>query len=144
MEPCRFCRIIQETEPATVILRTGGAVAFFDICPVNPGHTLVIPRRHVSAFTQLEIEEVSSLTMAVQQVAASLKLRLPNCVGVTLSLADGEGAGQEVSHAHFHVIPRYQDDGFGWRRFGQLADRENLESLAALVRTSAVQASHQP
>jgi histidine triad (HIT) family protein len=98
----------------------------------------------VSAFTQLEIEEVSSLTMAVQQVAASLKLRLPNCVGVTLSLADGEGAGQEVPHAHFHVIPRYQDDGFGWRRFGQLADRENLESLAALVRTSAVQASHQP
>ena len=135
MKACPFCRIVEGTAPASVIVRTEGAVAYFDIRPVNPGHTLVVPHRHVSAFTELSVDEVSSLTMAVQRVAAGLK-RLSGCIGITVSLADGEGAGQEVPHAHFHVIPRYHDDGFGWRRFGKLTDRESLESLAALVRTN--------
>lgn len=134
MKTCRFCSIVEGKEPASVVLSTEGELAFFDVSPVNPGHTLVVPRRHVKEFTQLDAQELSGLALAVQRVAAILKKRLPSCVGVTLSLAEGEGAGQEVPHVHFHVIPRYQSDGFGWRRFGQRSSRGNLDSLAAVVR----------
>jgi diadenosine tetraphosphate (Ap4A) HIT family hydrolase len=134
MKACRFCSIADGAETASVVLSTEGVVAFLDVSPVNPGHTLVVPRRHVSAFTQLNAAEVGSLALAVQRVAIALKERLSGCVGVTLSLADGEGAGQEVPHVHFHVIPRYRSDDFGWRRFGQRTDRGSLDSLAAKVR----------
>jgi histidine triad (HIT) family protein len=118
-----------------MVLSTDGEVAFLDVCPVNPGHTLVVPRRHVSAFTELTVGEVGGLTLAAQRVATVLKERLDGCVGVTLSLADGDGASQEVPHVHFHVIPRYRSDDFGWRRFGQRVDRSSLDSLATFVRT---------
>lgn len=119
-----------------MVLSTEGELAFLDVSPVNPGHTLVVSRRHVSAFTELTIGEVSGLALAAQRVATRLKEKLTGCVGVTVSLADGEGAGQEVPHVHFHVIPRYRSDDFGWRRFGQRVDRDRLDSLAAKVRIS--------
>ena len=134
MKPCCFCSIVQGVENASVVLSTEGELAFLDVSPVNPGHTLVVPRRHVSAFTELTASEASSLAVAAQRVATALKEGLSGCVGVTLSLADGEGAGQEVPHVHFHVIPRYRSDDFGWRRFGQRVDRSGLDSLAAVLR----------
>jgi diadenosine tetraphosphate (Ap4A) HIT family hydrolase len=134
MKPCRFCSIVQGAETASVVLSTEGEIAFLDVSPINPGHTLVVPRRHVSAFTELTAEEVCRLAVAAQRVATVLNERLNGCVGVTLSLADGEGAGQEVPHVHFHVIPRYASDNFGWRRFGLKTDRDRLDSLAAKVR----------
>jgi diadenosine tetraphosphate (Ap4A) HIT family hydrolase len=69
-----------------------------------------------------------------QRVASCLKTALPDCEGITLSLADGEVAGQEVPHTHFHVIPRHANDLFGWRRLGQRAERSDLESTAARLR----------
>jgi histidine triad (HIT) family protein len=134
MKSCRFCSIVQGAEEATVVLSTEGEIAFLDVSPVNPGHTLVIPRRHIGSFTEMTANETSSLAVAVQRVAAALKEQLPGCVGVTLSLADGEGAGQDVPHAHFHVIPRYKSDDFGWRRFGSRTDRDQLNALGRKVR----------
>ena len=135
MLSCRFCSIVQGAETATVVLSTGGEIAFLDVSPVNPGHTLVVPRRHIGSFTEMTADETSSLAVVVQRVATALKEQLPGCVGITLSLADGEGAGQDVPHAHFHVIPRYKSDDFGWRRYGQPADRGSLDLLAAIVRS---------
>jgi diadenosine tetraphosphate (Ap4A) HIT family hydrolase len=137
MKRCTFCSIIESKIPASIVLDTAESVAFLDTSPINPGHTIVVPRRHVVAFTQLSTQEAGRLAIAVQRIAASLKERLPGCVGITLSLADGEGAGQEVPHVHFHVIPRYPEDGFGWRRLGQPADRGELDAIAAQVRVAA-------
>jgi histidine triad (HIT) family protein len=136
MKSCRFCSIVQCAATASVVLSTEGEIAFLDVSPVNPGHTLVVPRRHVTTYTELTADETSSLALAVQRVATALKARLAGCVGITLSLADGEGAGQEVPHVHFHVIPRYKADDFGWRRFGQRTDRDELNLLANRVRTA--------
>jgi histidine triad (HIT) family protein len=134
MRSCRFCSIVQGVETATVVLSTEGEFAFLDISPVNPGHTLVVPRRHMGSFTEMTANETSSLALAVQRVSTALKERLPGCVGITLSLADGEGAGQDVPHVHFHVIPRYKSDDFGWRRFGRRTDRDQLNALGHKVR----------
>jgi histidine triad (HIT) family protein len=53
---------------------------------------------------------------------------------MTLSAADGDAAGQEVAHAHFHIIPRFLGDDFGWRRFGTSVSFEELDNVASLIR----------
>lgn len=133
MNDCVFCRILAGEVDSSRVLEDELVVAFLDTGPINQGHTLVVPRRHVRAFTDLTPDEVRELVFSAQRVAAALKKVLPGCEGVTLSLADGEVAGQEVPHAHLHVIPRYAGDGFGWRRHGQPGDRAALDAIASRI-----------
>lgn len=95
----------------------------------------MIPRRHVCAFTDLDSQEIVQLALIGQRVASALKASFPHCEGISLSLADGEAAGQEVPHTHLHVIPRRTGDGFGWRRYGSVQDRSELDALAARIRS---------
>ena len=137
MKNCTFCRILRNELPSSRVLERDLVVALLDIQPINPGHTLVIPRRHVCAFTDLTTEEVEQLALIGQSIAAALKARVPHCEGVSLLLADGEAAGQEVPHAHLHVIPRRAGDGFGWRfpeGYGGVQARSELDAMAASIR----------
>lgn len=111
-------------------------MAFLDICPVNPGHTLVIPRRHVVALEELSAEEIQRMMVICQRIVSAQRHSL-NCEANTIHLANGEAAGQEVPHAHFHVIPRRSGDGFGLRLpagYGGPENREELESVALGLR----------
>ena len=131
---CIFCRIIDGSAQSSEIYRDEICVAFLDLNPINPGHTLICPIRHVTSFIDIESQEMEAILGVAQHVASAQKQKLANCLGVNLLLSDGEVAGQEVSHAHFHVIPRGESDGFGWRRFGKASDRNELDSIAAQLR----------
>lgn len=131
--PCIFCEIINGSSPSSEVHRDDFCVAFLDINPINPGHTLVCPIRHVGSFTELEPHESAAILTTTQHLARTQKLKLPSCSGVNLLLSDGAVAGQEVPHSHFHVIPRGENDGFGWRRFGSSQSRDELDSIAALL-----------
>lgn len=139
MSSCPFCRIISGDLESARIGENGLAVAFLDIRPVNRGHALVVPRRHVPSLADLTDPEAAAVFQLIQQVSSALKSEMPECGGITLSAADGEIAGQEVPHAHFHVIPRFAGDGFGWRRFGAPAESGSLEATASLLRRSVKQ-----
>lgn len=110
--------------------------AFLDISPVNCGHTLVVPLRHVASLTDLTLAEIECMARTAQQVASALKSAFPEYEDITLSMADGEIAGQEVPHAHIHVIPRHGNDGFGWRRFGNSMDQAQLNEIALQIRST--------
>ena len=131
MDPCVFCQIIAGELPSSQILDSDLVVAFLDIHPWNPGHTLVLPRRHVESFTELSPIEVAQLALCGQRIATALKQGFDGCEAVTFSLADGAAAGQDVPHTHLHVVPRRTGDGLGWRAAGQLQDRETLEAIAS-------------
>lgn len=131
-----FCRIISGELPSVTIIQSRLSVAFMDIRPVNAGHALMIPRRHVASFTDLTSAEVEDLMSKAQEVARGLRAIFPDHEGITLSLADGVAAGQDVPHAHLHVIPRQQADEFGWRRFGLAVDLERLEILGGQLRAA--------
>jgi diadenosine tetraphosphate (Ap4A) HIT family hydrolase len=133
MSPCIFCQIFTGELDSSRVLENDVVVAFLDIAPMNPGHTLVVPRQHVQAFTDLTPVEPARLTSAGQQVALALKAVFPDYEGFTFSIAEGEVAGQEVPHTHLHVIPRYKGDGFGWRRYGQREERARLGAIAAKI-----------
>jgi diadenosine tetraphosphate (Ap4A) HIT family hydrolase len=131
---CAFCQILANEAPASVVLESGLAIAFLDIRPANAGHTLIVPRRHAESFLQLTPAEVAEVALCGQRVAAALKQGAVPCDGITFSLADGAAAGQDVPHAHLHVIPRRVADGLGWRASGQPAQRGVLDAVADQIR----------
>jgi histidine triad (HIT) family protein len=128
-DDCVFCRILAGELPASFVLREGRVAAIMDIQPANPGHVLVIPRRHAETLEALDPDEAAEMMRAARRVAGALRASGLRCEGVNLFLADGEAAGQEVFHAHLHVFPRWAGDGFGLR-FGP--DYRNLPPRSAL------------
>ncbi|MBC7788349.1 MAG: HIT family protein [Anaerolineae bacterium] len=131
---CIFCRILAGEIPGTFIYRDEDCAAFMDIQPVNPGHLLVVPTRHVAYLAELDAPTAGRLMQIAQRAAAALRGSGLRCEGVNLFLADGEAAMQEVFHVHLHVFPRYAGDGFGMRfgpKYKELPSRDELELAAA-------------
>lgn len=85
------------------------AVALLDSYPLNPGHTLIVPRRHEPDFFALSDEEQRAVLDLIGVVKAAIDEKLkPD--GYNVGLNVGVAGGQTVPHAHFHVIPRNQGD----------------------------------
>jgi histidine triad (HIT) family protein len=137
MEDCIFCRIVAGKESASRVYEDEYVVAFMDLVPVNPGHTLVVPRYHASGLPELSFEDGARMFMAGHRLAVALRTSGVRCDGVNLRINDGDAAGQDVFHVHLHIIPRILGDGFGGRRppgYGTRASREELEVIAGKIR----------
>jgi diadenosine tetraphosphate (Ap4A) HIT family hydrolase len=105
MSTCPFC----EPAPAEVEASSEHAVAMRDGYPVTEGHLLVIPRRHVQSVFDLDEAELADLWRLVARVRDEARRR-PGVTACTVGINDGAAAGQTVSHAHVHVIPRRHGD----------------------------------
>ncbi|HMJ75697.1 MAG TPA: HIT family protein [Iamia sp.] len=131
-EDCVFCGIVDGSVPSSPVVDTGTVLAFVDIDPVTPGHTLVIPKEHLPDLADLDDELAAEMMAVARRVAAALRRTDLRCEGVNLFYADGEAAFQEVFHSHLHVFPRYADDGFVIKaRWGSSPRREELDRIAA-------------
>ena len=126
---CVICKLLSGELEVTVIHQDDLCVALMDIQPINPGHALVVPRKHASYLADLEAEDGAQMFRVAQRVAAALRECGVKCEGVNLFLADGAAAGQEVFHVHLHVIPRYSGDGFGLNLPLDYQDRPAREEL---------------
>lgn len=136
---CTFCKILSGELPGTFVYRGRTCAAFLDIQPVNPGHVLIVPTRHVPEFAALDASSIGDLIQVGQHLAAALRKSGLRCEGVNLFLADGDAAGQEVPHVHLHVFPRFKGDQFGLRfgpRYSQRPSRETLDGVAVLIRAA--------
>ncbi len=135
-EFCVFCEIVQGKAPASLVYADDRVAAFMDIQPVNDGHLLVVPRVHAAHLADLAPDTGGHMFRVGRELAAALRASGVRCEGVNLFLADGEAAGQEVSHVHLHVIPRFLGDGFGFR-FGPdyelVPGRQTLDQTAAAI-----------
>jgi len=137
MSECAFCRIIAGELPASFVYEDATMCAFLDIQPINPGHLLVVPRIHVETMNDLPVAIARHMMEVAQGLMNGLHGANLRCEGVNLFLADGEAAGQEVVHVHLHLIPRYRDDGFGFRfasDYGTQPQREELNETAGAIR----------
>jgi histidine triad (HIT) family protein len=110
MRDCIFCRIAAGEAPAARVLETPGVLAFLDIAPVNYGHTLVIPKSHYENLLDLPDDLWLEIGQVCRQVAQALRATL-KAQGFNIGMNNFAAAGQEVFHAHLHVIPRYDTDG---------------------------------
>jgi len=105
-EDCPFCNIGEHVE---VLFKADTAMAILDSFPISPGHTLVIPRRHVADYFDLTVEEQNELWQLVNRCKVILQDRFhPD--GFNIGINVGEMAGQSIFHVHIHLIPRYKGD----------------------------------
>ncbi len=105
---CLFCKIVAGEIPSRRIYEDEHAVAFLDIGAWHRGHSLVVPRRHVPDLLT-GAPSLPDIAPAIDVVARMLKHRLA-ADGVNLLSSAGAIAGQEIFHAHVHVVPRYADE----------------------------------
>ena len=80
-----------------------------DDFPVSPGHTLVVPKRHVSSFFDLGTEERQALMALLESAKQALDTEY-RPAAYNIGINDGPAAGQSVPHVHIHLIPRYEGD----------------------------------
>src|SRR5688572_1941823 len=104
-KPCLFCSV-----PRDEMLIDGPiAMARRDTYPISPGHTLIIPKRHVASFFETTEEERLAMMKLLDAAKAILdEKHKPD--GYNIGINSGEAAGQTVMHLHIHLIPRYAGD----------------------------------
>jgi diadenosine tetraphosphate (Ap4A) HIT family hydrolase len=103
---CIFCNLDPNRE---IIAQNDLALAFFDVFPVNPGHALIIPKRHVADYFDLTEDEVAAMQALLREVKAIVEKRF-NPDGYNIGVNVNAAAGQSVFHVHMHLIPRYKGD----------------------------------
>ncbi|MBT0568267.1 HIT family protein [Williamsia sp. CHRR-6] len=110
MNDCVFCSIVAGTAPARLIHSDADVLAFLDIRPVRPGHTLVIPRRHIPDLAGIPSTLGARMFDTARAVGAALRASSVAADGVNVAINDGRAAAQTVFHSHIHVVPRHHGD----------------------------------
>ena len=107
---CVFCRIISGELDSAAVYEDESTLAFMNLRQSNEGHVLVVPRNHIEQIYDLDELTASALANAVYKVARAVR-RVYKPKGLSIWQSNGPAAFQEVPHVHWHVLPRYTDDG---------------------------------
>ncbi|MDP2630515.1 MAG: HIT family protein [Candidatus Uhrbacteria bacterium] len=120
---CIFCKIIIGELPSWKIYEDEHTLAFLDIFPVHKGHALVVPKKHCTDFVSADPECLRHVHEVAQKVAKAV-IAGTNADGCNVTTNNGVAAGQEVFHLHWHIIPRFENDGLHLWPQSQYADGE--------------------
>ena len=127
MADCIFCKIIEGRQAAHKIWEDMDFLAFLDRNPVNPGHTLVIPKKHADYIFDLQEPLYSGIFKVAKKLAGPIK-RVMNCKRVGLGIE-----GFDVPHVHIHLIPLNKPGEFDPKR-ARPATKEELAEVAERIR----------
>lgn len=111
MADCIFCKIAGGEIPCAKIHENERVLSFLDIGPINPGHALVIPKKHSATILEMDPADLEACIVLCQKVARAV-LKATGAPGLNLLQNNFRAAGQLVDHAHFHLIPRLEQDDF--------------------------------
>lgn len=107
--PSIFTRIINREIPADIIYEDAEVIAFFTIEPINPGHTLVVPKKPFVNLLDGDEAVLGHMTVVAKRIGNAL-IANGFATGINLIMNNEVDGGQEVFHAHMHVVPRKKDD----------------------------------
>ena len=129
---CIFCDVIEGAEGTFIVYENPHAVVFLDKHPINVGHVLVVPKRHVESFYELDEDSFTETMLAVRRMAQVLAATYqPRKVGML-------AAGFDVAHAHLHVLPMHEYHDITSKAIleGRRADppEEELRAAAEAIR----------
>ncbi len=107
---CVFCKIISGEIKQSKIYEDERTVAFLDIYPASSkgGHTLVIPRKHYEIVTEMSDEDAKAVMLTIKKLSKAL---MKFGEGMNIIQNNKKAAGQFVNHVHFHLVPRFNNDG---------------------------------
>ena len=129
-----FGKILRGEIPAAKVYEDAHTLAFMDVMPQGPGHTLVIPKQGSRGLLDAEPQVLAALIASVQKVARAVKAAF-DADGLSVFQYNEPAGGQTVFHLHVHIVPRHE--GVPLKRHeGGMADTEVLAEHAARIRAA--------
>jgi len=108
---CLFCQIVAGKVPSIKVAESDNVIAILDVNPVNPGHTLIIPKKHSRDMLDADDEILKEMIVFTKHVAQGILNAFEEYDAFNLELNNGRIAGQIIPHLHWHIVPRKADDG---------------------------------
>lgn len=137
MEECLFCKIVKGEIPSYKVYEDEKTFAFLDINPINIGHTLVIPKNHVSRISMAEEGDLLALTKALKKVITGVEDAL-SVDNLNVFVNQGEYAGQLVPHLHYHIVPRHAGDGVKFDVPQRKLSEEEFKDLVEKIKSAVL------
>ncbi|MBW2993124.1 HIT family protein [Candidatus Woesearchaeota archaeon] len=106
---CIFCKIAKKEMPSEIVYENNNVMAFLDVHPTNPGHTLVIPKKHYRTLLETDDSVLKDMIVAVKKVANAVNEAV-GADGINVGINTEKAAGQVIFHTHIHLIPRFERD----------------------------------
>jgi histidine triad (HIT) family protein len=136
MENCIFCKIVKGEVLCKKVYEDKDSIAFLDIEPINIGHTLVVPKKHFKNISEMSSDDLAKISPAITKISKAI-LKIAD--GLNINQNNNRIAGQLVEHVHFHLIPRYIDDGseFHWThvKVSRKDSEDFLEKIKKFLKT---------
>jgi len=133
MDECIFCKIANGEAPANIVYEDDLTLAFMDIGHVNPGHTIVALKTHISNIYELDEAQAAAVFCTAMRLAQALKKAMQPA-GMTLLQANEVAGWQTVFHFHIHILPRHANDGVELTWPAKRPPQKELEHYAVQVR----------
>ena len=126
--PTIFTRIVNREIPANIVAEDDDFLAFLDINPLTKGHTLVIPKKEVDYFFDLDNVTLSKINLFCKKIAQAIE-KVVDCerIGITVM-------GLEVPHAHVHLIPMNSMDDMNFSRMKLSLSKKELSEIAGAIK----------
>jgi len=134
-DKCILCRIASHEAEAEILCENEEIMAMLDLYPATEGHTLIIPKAHITTVYDMPIETGKKIMECTVRLCQSIRSGLKP-TGLDLIQANGEAGGQTIDHFHLHIVPRYDNDGV-ILKFGhgsQPVDKNELTKTAAVIK----------
>jgi histidine triad (HIT) family protein len=132
---CILCDIANHAVNAAILFENERIMAILDLYPATRGHTLVIPKKHISTIYDMPSETGQEIMDCAILLCKAINSRFkPD--GLNLIQANGEVGGQTIDHFHLHIVPRYKNDEVVLK-FGHgnvAADRHEIDQVAEMIR----------
>ena len=130
IEDCLICKIIDGKMPSYTLYEDEEIKVFLDIYPMSKGHSLVVPKKHFEdIFTISEVDMI--FTKKIPVIASRLK-RITGATGMNIIQNNGRDAGQILNHIHFHLVPRFPNDGLTLIPSKSELDEETAKELVEM------------
>lgn len=110
MNDCIFCQIVDRKAPAKIIYENENVICFLPKKVEVYGHTLVVPKKHYADLYDIPADILGDLVKVAQKLTLEYKQKI-NATGMNLMHASRKGGQQSVFHFHFHLLPRFKNDG---------------------------------
>jgi len=134
-ESCVFCRIIGGEETVSIVHEDDRAIAFMDIQPASPGHTLVVSRDHYPTLFDTPDDLAAHCLQVAKRIAPGIR-RATGADAVNVFSANGRAGGQDVPHFHLHLIPVREGEEFALQlppADAPIPSRSELDVMAARI-----------
>ena len=130
---CVFCKIIKGDIPSAKVYEDDDVLAILDLSQVTYGHTLVMPKKHVSDLLECDSDTYLKVMNVVQKLAKQITEKC-NANGCNILSNIHEAAGQTVMHMHIHIIPRYDAEDALEINFNESKKQELSEVLHTILK----------